>query len=67
MNRVFKKLMYYVALGGAAMFVIAVIVGIGAYIWYYKEAFAVMFAFAGGLMVLGFCIDRGLFGRRFSD
>jgi len=67
MNRVIKKLLNYLAIGAGAMLTIAVVVGIGAYVWYYKEAFAAMFAFAGLLMMLGFYIDRGLFGRHFSD
>jgi len=56
MNRVIKKLLNYLAIGAGAMLTIAVVVGIGAYVWYYKEAFAAMFAFAGLLMMLGFYI-----------
>lgn len=67
MNRTVKRLLDYLAIGGATMFLIGVVVGFGAYVWYYKEAFAVMFALVGGLIILGFCIDRGLFGGRFSD
>lgn len=67
MNRVVKRLLDYLAIGAATMFLIGVVVGFSAYVWYYKEAFAVMFGLAVGLIVLGFCIDRGLFGRRFSD